>query len=142
MQTARGQVTSPAPGTGFVNAPQMASAFGASVGGTGNAATLANGSYSVSPPGSAHSRTSFTGAAAAPSPNAATSGNWPSGGTTMSASAGWQGAAGGGMGTGIGLDPGAFSYGGDGQGFGTDGLSMDSMDPPGIEFNDIFNMPG
>jgi hypothetical protein len=40
----------------------------------------------------------------------------------------------------MGLDPGAFSYGD--QGFGADGLSMDSMDTPGIEFNDIFNMPG
>ena len=63
------------------------------------------------------------------------------------AGGGWQGASGagasigGGLGGGMGLDPGAFSYGGD-QGFGTDGLGMDSMDTPGIEFNDIFNMPG
>jgi hypothetical protein len=131
-----------------VNTQQMAGAFGAGVANTGNANALANGSYSASPPGSAHSRTSFTGTAAAPSPGATTSGNWQTGGTTMGANAGWQGAAvagaslGGGMGTGIGLDPGAFTYSGDGQGFGTDGLGMDSMDPPGIEFNDIFNMPG
>ena len=125
----------------------MAGAFGAGVGSSGNTSALANGSYSVSPPGSAHSRTSFSGTAAAPSPSPVTSGNWQPGGTAMGAGAGWQGAAGagagmgGGMGAGIGLDPGAFSYGGDGQTFGTEGLGMDSMDPPGIEFNDIFNMP-
>jgi hypothetical protein len=66
----------------------------------------------------------------------------------MSANGGWQGASGttagigGGMGGGMGLDPTAFAYGGDGQAFGTDGLVMDPMDPPGIEFNDIFNIPG
>jgi hypothetical protein len=49
---------------------------------------------------------------------------------------------GGGIGGGMGLDPGTFAYG-DTQGFGTDGLVMDPMaDPPGIEFNDIFNIPG
>ena len=42
----------------------------------------------------------------------------------------------------MGLDPTAFTYGGDNQAFGADGLVMDSMDPPGIEFNDIFNIPG
>ncbi|KAI0301956.1 hypothetical protein B0F90DRAFT_1716581 [Multifurca ochricompacta] len=148
MQATQGQVNSPASGGGFVNAQQVAGAFGAGVGATSNAAALANGSYSVSPPGSAHSRTSFPGTASAPSPSAATSGNWQTGGAGMGASGGWQGGAGagagmgGGIGGGIGLDPGAFSYGSDGQGFGTDGLAMDSMDSHGIEFNDIFNMPG
>jgi hypothetical protein len=108
---------------------------------------MANGNYSVSPPGSAHSRTSFPGTAAAPSPSAVTSGNWQTSGTGMAAGGGWPGGAGasaslgGGLGGGMGLDPNAFSYGGD-QGFGTDGLGMDSMDTPGIEFNDFFNMPG
>jgi hypothetical protein len=67
----------------------------------------------------------------------------------MNANGGWPGAPGGaagGMGGSIGgamgLDPGTFAYG-DSQTFGTDGLVMDPMaDPPGIEFNDIFNIPG
>jgi hypothetical protein len=56
---------------------------------------------------------------------------------------GWQGVPGAaaGMGGTMGLD-GTFAYGGDSQAFGTDGLVMDPMDPPGIEFNDIFNIPG
>ncbi|KAH9059379.1 hypothetical protein EDB87DRAFT_1622617 [Lactarius vividus] len=146
MQAARGQVGSPAPGPGFVNTQQMVGGFGAGVSGSGSTGPMANGSYSVSPPGSAHSRTSFPGTAAAPSPSAAPGGNWQTSGTTMAGGGGWQGAAGtgssigGGLGGAMGLDPGAFSYGGD-QGFG-DGLGMDSMDTPGIEFNDIFNMPG
>jgi len=66
----------------------------------------------------------------------------------MNANGGWQGATGGaagmggGVGGGMGVDPGAFTYGGDAQAFGTDGLVMDSMDPPGMEFSDIFNIPG
>ena len=138
---------SPAPGPGFVNTQQMVGAFGTGVGSSGSGGPLANGSYSVSPPGSAHSRTSFPGTAAAPSPGATTSGNWQTSGTAMAAGGGWPGTAGtgasigGGLGGGMGLDPGAFSYGGD-QGFGADGLGIDSMDTPGIEFNDIFNMPG
>ena len=143
MDAARGQVGSPAPGHGFANAQPLAGAFGA------GALANTNGSYSVSPPGSAHSRTSFPGTAAAPSPSATSSGNWQTGGPTMNANGGWPGAPGGaagGMGGGIGgtmgLDPGTFAYG-DTQTFGTDGLVMDPMaDPPGIEFNDIFNIPG
>jgi hypothetical protein len=138
IDAARGQVGSPAPGPGFVNAQPLAGTFGA-----GSTGALANGSYSVSPPGSAHSRTSFSGTAAAPSPSATTSGNWQTGGTAVNVNGGWQGVPGGaaGMGGTMGLD-GTFGYGGDSQAFGTDGLSMDPMDPPGIEFNDIFNIPG
>ncbi len=151
MDAARGQVGSPAPGSGFMNAQPLASTFGAGMGSSGGTGALANtnGSYSVSPPGSAHSRTSFPGTAAAPSPSATTGGNWQTGGTNMNANGGWQGTPGatagmgGGMGGAMGLDPGAFAYGGDPQPFGTDGLVMDPMaDPPGIEFNDIFNIPG
>lgn len=144
MDAGQAQTGSPAPGAGFVNAQQLASAFGAGIGNAGSTGALANGSYSVSPPGSAHSRTSFSGTPAAPSPNATTSGNWKTGGMAMGANGGWQGAPGtnAGMGGGMGLDPAAFAYGGDNQAFGTDGLVMDSMDPPGIEFNDIFNIPG
>jgi len=139
---------SPVPGAGFVNAQQLASAFGAGIGNTGSTGGLANGSYSVSPPGSAHSRTSFPGTTAAPSPSATTSGNWKAGGAAIGANGGWQGAPGttaglgSGMGGGMGIDPAAFGYGGDNQAFGTDGLVMDPMDTPGIEFNDIFNIPG
>lgn len=145
-QAAQRQVGSPAPGPGFVNTQQMVGAFGAGVSGSGGGGAMANGNYSVSPPGSAHSRTSFPGTAAAPSPSAVTGGNWQTSGTGMAAGGGWSGGAGagaslaGGLGGGMGLDPNAFSYGGD-QGFGADGLGMDSMDTPGIEFNDIFNMP-
>ena len=146
MQANQVQAGSPAPGARFVNAQQLASAFGAGIGNTGG---LANGSYSVSPPGSAHSRTSFTGTATAPSPNATPSGNWKAGGAAIGANGGWQGAPsttaglGGGMGGGMGIDPTAFAYGGDNQAFGTtDELVMDPMDTPGIEFNDIFNIPG
>jgi hypothetical protein len=148
MEARQVQAGSPAPGAGFVNAQQLANAFGAGIGNTGGTGAMANGSYSVSPPGSAHSRTSFPGTAAAPSPSATTSGNWKAGGTAMGANGGWQGAPGttaglgGGMGGGMGLDPTVFAYGGDNQAFGTDGLVMDQMDPPGIEFNDIFNIPG
>ena len=149
MDTARGQVGSPAPGPGFANAQPLAGTFGAGIGASINTGAMANtnGSYSVSPPGSAHSRTSFPGTAAAPSPSATSSGNWQTGGTTVNANGGWQstpGAAsmGGGIGSTMGLDPGTFAYG-DTQAFGTDGLVMDPMaDPPGIEFNDIFNIPG
>lgn len=149
MDAARGQVGSPAPGPGFANAQPLANTFGAGMGAV-NTGALANtnGSYSVSPPGSAHSRTSFPGTAAAPSPSATTSGNWQTGGPTMNANGGWQGAPGaaagmgGGIGGTMGLDPNTFAYG-DTQAFGTDGLVMDPMaDPPGIEFNDIFNIPG
>jgi hypothetical protein len=147
QQATHRQVGSPAPGPGFVNTQQMVGAFGAGVSGSGSGGgAMANGNYSVSPPGSAHSRTSFPGTAAAPSPSAVTSGNWQTGSSGMAAGGGWPGGAGagaslsGGLGGGMGLDPNAFSYGGD-QGFGTDGLGMDSMDTPGIEFNDIFNMP-
>jgi hypothetical protein len=143
MDAARGQVGSPAPGPGFVNAQPLAGTFGAGIGSSGSTGALANGSYSVSPPGSAHSRTSFSGTAAAPSPSATTSGNWQAGGTAMNVNGGWQGVPGAaaGMGGTMGLD-GTFAYGGDSQAFGTDGLVMDPMDPPGIEFNDIFNIPG
>ncbi len=146
MDAARGQVGSPAPGSGFVNAQPLAGTFGAGMGSSGSTGALANanGSYSVSPSGSAHSRTSFPGTAAAPSPSATTSGNWQTGNTAMNTNGGWQGAAGAAAGMGgMGLDPSAFAYGGDTQAFGTDGLVIDSMaDPPGIEFNDIFNIPG
>ena len=143
IDAARGQVGSPAPGPGFVNAQPLAGTFGAGIGSSGSTGALANGSYSVSPPGSAHSRTSFSGTAAAPSPSATTSGNWQTGGTAVNVNGGWQGVPGtaAGMGSTMGLD-GTFGYGGDSQAFGTDGLAMDSMDPPGIEFNDIFNIPG
>jgi hypothetical protein len=148
IDAARVQVGSPAPGPGFVNTQPLGT-FGAGIGRSGSTGALANGSYSVSPPGSAHSRTSFSGTAAAPSPSATTSGNWQTGGTAMNANGGWQGAPGaaagmGGMGGTMGLDHGTFSYAGDSQAFGTDGLVMDPnpMDPPGIEFNDIFNIPG
>jgi hypothetical protein len=150
MDAARGQVGSPAPGPGFANAQPLSGPFGAGMGASVSTGALANtnGSYSVSPPGSAHSRTSFPGTAAAPSPSATTSGNWQTGGTTMNANGGWHGAPGaaagmgGGIGGTMGLDPSTFAYG-DTQAFGTDGLVMDPMaDPPGIEFNDIFNIPG
>lgn len=150
MDAARGQVGSPAPGHGFANAQPLAGTFGAGMGTPVSTGALANtnGSYSVSPPGSAHSRTSFPGTAAAPSPSATSSGNWQTGGTSMNANGGWPGAPGaaagmgGGIGGTMGLDPGTFAYG-DTQAFGTDGLVMDPMaDPPGIEFNDIFNIPG
>jgi len=139
---------SPAPGPGFVNPQPLAGTFGAGLVNTSSAGALANGSYSASPPGSAHSRTSFPGTAAAPSPSATSGGNWQNSGAGTNANGGWQGpqgsamGIGSGMGGGMGLDPGAFAYGGDSQAFGTDGLVMDSMDPPGIEFNDIFNIPG
>ena len=148
IDAARGQVGSPAPGPGFANAQPLVGTFGAGIGSSSSTGALANGSYSVSPPGSAHSRTSFSGTAAAPSPSATSSGNWQTGGAAMNANGGWQGAPGaaagmgGGMGGAMGLDPGTFAYGGDSQAFGTDGLVMDPMDPPGIEFNDIFNIPG
>jgi hypothetical protein len=72
MDAARGQVGSPAPGHGFANAQPLAGTFGAGMGTPVSTGALANtnGSYSVSPPGSAHSRTSFPGTAAAPSPSA------------------------------------------------------------------------
>ena len=150
MDAARGQIGSPVPGPGFANAQPLAGTFGAGMGASVSTGALANtnGSYSVSPPGSAHSRTSFPGTAAAPSPSATTSGSWQTGNTTMNANGGWQGTPGaaagmgGGIGGNMGLDPGTFAYG-DTQAFGTDGLVMDPMaDPPGIEFNDIFNIPG
>ena len=148
MDASQVQRGSPAPSAGFVNAQQLASTFGAGISNSGSTGALGNGSYSVSPPGSAHSRTSFSGTAAAPSPNATTSGNWKTSGVAISGNGGWPGATGtnagmgSGMGGGMGLDPAAFTYGGDNQAFGTDGLVMDPMDPPGIEFNDIFNIPG